>query len=495
MRKALLLPIALLALQACGGDNSNSSIDMTVIDSPDMPIPGDMAKGPVNKGTLILPSAQFVGLTADDYAVAYTGAKGGVSVAPLAGGTATVVDSGGLYVAISNKAVFSWSGVSTSNTVGALTVWSSGMTTPRMVTSMSTNGIASASADGTYIAYADNSVNGAATDIKVGKLDGTGATTTVVTNADSANTACAINVGNFGKGFFVSYCTGSSAMDMGTTIAHFTYIDPTATTPAGVAVAADATIFGGDTAGDKALYVDSAKNLYYTVVPPAGAATLVDTNVTSAFMKADGSAMVWTTTGGSLKHATMAAIGTPTVFSATGAEEILAISADESTAVVTDAAPDATTGLSKLATISLTAASAPVALTTAPTGVLYGPAFTADSKTVLWYDGSANNVATFHQTPLATGISATIADKVWNHNLASGTKIVMMDAYKAGSSATVTGTADLSLYDLASGTKTLIANGVQATNTIEVSKDKSKVAYDYQTKTAGQSGVYAASAQ
>ncbi len=491
MRNLIGLSIAFFALQGCGSDST--SVDMTT--GPDMAAAGDMSVPPVNTGTLILPASQYVATTADDQAIAFTGLIGGISAVSLSGGTPTVVDASSASVAVSGKVVFSWSSVTSVATVGNLTLWASGKT-PRMASMKSFSGVGAATTDGTYIAYADNAVQGGATDIVVGKFDGTGSVTTVVTGADTANTECPIIIAHSGTGFFIEYCTGSAAMDMGTTVAHLVYVDPAAATPMAVSLSTDAANFGIDKAGDKAWYLDSTKKLFYTAVPPAGAATQVDTDVSTAYMNQDGSALVWSTSGGALKRAATSAVGTATTLTATGSKLLRAVSADETQGFITDVDPNKDNSQSNLAYTSLVTAGTPTKLVTDSSGVLYGPAFTPDSKIALWYDKNATSVATLHQTTLSSGMSAKIADTVWNHETVTNTKILYMDNYKAGVPATATGKADLSAYDLATGTVKVIVNAAQARNSIDLSQDKSKVIYDYQNKAMkSMSGVYVAPAQ
>ena len=103
-----VFPLAAFAV-GCGGskNNNNTGADMasTVTDggaSMDMPFQLDQGTpADPGKGTLVLPALQFVAITSDDYVVGFTGTKGGLSVAPLAGGTPTVVDAASVSAAIS----------------------------------------------------------------------------------------------------------------------------------------------------------------------------------------------------------------------------------------------------------------------------------------------------------------------------------------------------------------------------------------------------------
>ena len=184
MRTLIGLTLALFATQGCGGSsNKNPQDDMgtTMTDggpASDMAMKG-MDQGPPadpGKGTLVLPAQQFVAVTSDDYVVAFTGNAGGLAVAPIAGGTPTVVDAASVSAGISGKAVFSW----TASVVGTLTAWSAALGTPRVLNATSATGTATTTTDGVYVAYAGNASNGIS-EVVVSKLDGTGAKTSVLT--------------------------------------------------------------------------------------------------------------------------------------------------------------------------------------------------------------------------------------------------------------------------------------------------------------------------
>jgi hypothetical protein len=457
-----------------------------------MATPADLTAGPVNSGTMLMPATQYVGTTTDDRVVAFTGTTTGAQTVPLAGGTPTTIDADSASLLVSRKTVFSWAGVSSNVTIGTLTVWTSALSAPRKASSKSFAGSAASTTDGTYIAYAENGVEHGATDIVVGKTDGSGSVTTVVTGADTANTECPIIIATTGTAFIIEYCTGSASMDMGNNVGKLVYVDPAAGTPAAVSISTDASDFSFDKAGDKLWYVDSTKKLFYTAVPPSGAATQVDTDIISAYITQDGSALLWTTTANALKRAATSALGTPTTIVAAGARNLRGISEDETMGFISDDEPNKDTSQSNLAYLSLTSANTPSKVVTDSSGVLYGPSFTSDSKIALWYDKNATSVANFHQTPIASGTATKIADAVWNHQTVTATKILFMDHYI---NASPTGKANLSRFDLTTSTTTLIVNGAQARNSIDLSSDKSKVIYDYQIKNNKTvSGVYTAPA-
>lgn len=489
MKNLLGLSLALVALQGCGSDSKSD--DMMVTD--DMAGPADMTVVPVNTGTLLMAASQYVATTTDDRVVVFAGTNGGASSIPVAGGTPTVIDAASGSLLVSRKTVFSWSKVTSAIEVGDLTIWSSAMSTPRKVSTKSYAGVAAATANGTYIAYAENSVEDGATDVVIGKADGTGTTTVFATGADTTNAACPVLVVSTGNGFLVEYCTGAANMDMGTTAAQLLYIDPAATTPAPVSVSTDAANFSFDKNGSKLWYLDSTKKLFYSALPPAGAATQVDTDVASVYMTQDGAALLWTTNANVLKRALTSAVGSPTSLVAAGAKFLRGFSEDDAMGFISSDEPNKDTSASNLAYLSITAPSSATKVVTDSSGVLYGPAFTSDSKIALWYDKNDASVANLHQTNIASGASTPIANAVWNHETVTATKILFMDNYK---SASPNGKADLSRYDLAAAKAVVIANGAVARNSIDLSQDKSKVIYDFQVKNMpAVSGVYTAPAQ
>ena len=489
MRTLIGLTLALFAVQGCGGSNKNTTQDdmsTPVTDgggTADMPKPADQGTpADVGKGTLVLPAKQFVAVTSDDYVVGFTGNAGGLSVAPIAGGTVTVIDAASVSAGITGKTVFSWDAA----IVGKLTAWTASLGTPRVLNTTSATGTATTTTDGSYVGYAGNASNGI-TEVVVGKLDGTGTKTSVITGVAFKNTACPLTIVGGSTGFLVSYCTSATA-----TVATLAHVDATAATPTATTIDAAVSGFSTDLAGDKLWYLDATNNLFYAAL--GSAATQVDTNVSRVYLSVDGAKLVWTTKAGALKSAATSAVATVTTLSATGAVEIGGVSPNEAYAMVSDVAADTTTGHSNCALASLTTAGAPAVLVMDNTSVFYGPSFTEDSSMALFYDADANSVATLHKRALPTGTASVVATGVWNHNTAAGTKIVYMDNYVAGSK-TTNGKADLSSYDLTSGSATLIVKGAQAGNTIATSKDRTKVIYDFQQGTTAQHGVYAASIQ
>jgi hypothetical protein len=216
MRKWALLSI--LAVGCGGSSNNNGNADMAMNGGGgDGGSNVDLAMGGVaNAGTQILPAVLLTGVTTDDQVVAITASAGGVTAASLDGKTKTVIDAKATQVINSNKVVFTWELASASVTTSdTLTVWKAGAT-PRKVTLVGTNmasyALTAASTEaGDWILYADNSIDGGATDVYVAKFDGTGSPIKIASNADTNNMNCGVNGFGFGNKLFLFYCAAGGA--------------------------------------------------------------------------------------------------------------------------------------------------------------------------------------------------------------------------------------------------------------------------------------------
>jgi hypothetical protein len=274
-------------------------------------------------------------------------------------------------------------------------------------------------------------------------------------------------------------------------------IDTAAATPAPVLISNDVEAFEADTAGDKMYFIDTAQALFFTAVPPTGAATKADTGpVTDAVIKSDGSLLSWATAAGSFKVASTSAVGTP-VATVNNIKYIAKVSPDEASALGSGSR-DPSTGNMDISLITGTPPAA-TSLVTGQSGVLYGPGFTSDSRYAIYYDNPADGLAAMHVAPVAGGTPAMIADKVWNHNDGTGTKVVYTTNCQ-GCTPTAGGTAiDYFSVDVATpgATPTLIVKGaVVPNNDIAVSSDKTKVVFDYQPPKVGpKNGPYVANIQ
>jgi hypothetical protein len=505
MRKVALLSMMLAA--ACGSSgNGNGNPDMAVGGGGDggNPMP-DLATGGMvmNMGKQILPSVLLIGVTTDDQAVAITSSNGGVSAVAVAGGTPTVLDAKANQAVISGKVVFTWELASASVTTSdTLYVWKSGAT-PRKVTLVGATASSyaltgAATADGSYILYADNSVDGGATDVYVSKFDGTGAVK-IATGADTNNMNCGVNGFGFGSRLFLFHCAVGAGGDAGTTGATLTVYD----TGSGVKtdLSTDATTFGTDKLGNHGYFLDSTKQLWFvdlTAATPTPAKVTGGTAVNAAYISRDGTGIVWTNASGLSKapvSGTPATVGTA-VGPVPNIVDFLTSAPDDSSALVSDVVTDPMTFQSDITL--LTSGGQATNLVTGGKGVLYGPAYSVDSKQVFYYDNPANpGVADLHTQPVAGGTKIDVSTKIWSHVVGATSKIAYNDNYKAGSSATANGKADIWIYDVATQMKTQISSAAVAAGAggLYTSSDNKTLIYDYQPTTASQKGVYTYSLQ
>jgi hypothetical protein len=491
-------------LSTGGGDMSTSldmsvsldmsmSLDMTV--TGDLSTPPDLTPGPdlavvTNAGTKILSSVLLLGLTSDDQAVAITASTGGVSAVPVAGGTATVIDTKANQAVISNPVVFTWelasASVTTSDTVY---VWKSGAT-PRKLTLVGTNMSSyaltgAATADGSWILYADNSIDGGATDVYVAKFDGTGTPIKIATGAVTTNMNCGVNGFGFGARLFLFYCTSGTA-----TTANLVMVDTTAASPAPVTLSTNATSFGTDTAADNGWFLDGNKQLWFTGLTGTPAPAMVSgaTAINSAYVARAGTSLSWANTALNTAPVTGTAVGTPVTKS--GIQDILVASPDDSAMLVSDTVVNATTNQSDILLLS---GATQTSLVSAGNGVLYGPAFSADSTTVFFYDNPQTvGTADLHTVAVAGGSPSTIQAAAWSHVVGFGSKMAFNDNYVAGVSTTSNGKADIWVYDTSSKTRTQVASAAVATPSggLYSTSDKKTLVFDYQPVSATLKGVY-----
>jgi hypothetical protein len=508
MRQAALFSMTLFAF-ACGrGGNNNPDLTNN---KPDMSSSSDgggldMSSsdgGGVLRGSFVLAAVPQFTVNKDNLVIGYNNLTGvGISAVDVDGGTPTVIDDSIIYSAsAASHVIASWGGDSfaSSARVGPLTVWKKGMSAPRLASSMSALVPVPDTEDGSFICFADNSIDGGNTDLAVEKTDGTGTKKTIATDVTNS-TGCPPFFLGVGTKFYLLHCTGTG-QDGGAVNPALYVFDTAGAAATETQIAPDVINFGLDTTGAKLWYVTSANTLFLTAVPGTGTPTQVDTNVSSAYLSKDGSILWWISNNGVMKKwVTSDALASATTLIASGVTDFLDIAPNEVHSLLTGAGPDATSLDIQLG--SLTTPGTTATLTS--NGLLFGVGlssnFTADSAYAVWYDnidtvslGTVSaSLGDLHVQPMAGGPAINIATKAWTHASATGSKLVFSDNWHSSSNrATPSGTADLHVIDLSNGTKTDIA--LQSDATFAITRDGTKVVFNYQGSTdASKNGLYVA---
>ena len=519
------------------GGEGGAPVPIPAEGGPAAPTGGTQLVNAVTAGFTDVGSMALVGITDDNYVI-YSGNNGTkipIMAVPLAGGAPITIlaDIGatGYGPNIDHDTVFMWTAgtanATTGNVVGTLQFWThaKGIQSP---TGASAVGLTAASQDGTKVVYTTNvSADGTTGDLVLANNDLTGKTTLITgttTNVTATTTYYNPSIRFANDTYFVaSHQDGTSPVTV-------SFWDVTASTPAKkdlVTGAATKTVAGPGTAvlisgdewsasttgagfGGTILAATSAGALQAFVLPSTTAVP-IDTSVTSSIVKPDGSGVLYGTSTGAYKLATLPTPGTPTqilstkyggfiIFSVNNASgslgETPAFSPDGMYSTFYTIAGTSPAGASDVNLVNNVAAATAKNLLSAPTGAIFGDPYTLDSKFALYVTNfAANGTGTLTGYPVGGSAAKIISsNNGFSCNalqLSAGSKVVYSDNWVAVG--TANGLNDLSTVDLTASTLAPVSIVKQSDTTLFasyfLSQDRTKIVFSMMiagnVKTAG----------
>lgn len=474
MRRALVVSL-IVAGAGCGTDATPTidggvtpGVDLTMITpTVDLAMPKPDMSVPPPTGMKLVSGAHFLyGITPDNFAVGINlNNNNALSAVPVGGGNEQTISPGGWTMMIHKSAVFDWEAVDQATNVGQANVWRSATGTKAMPNGdLAVAGLGDCTADGAYVYYSGGSaVDGSSTDLYVAKSDGTGSMKVatggkVDTTGDTS--VCSTHAAFDAKNNLIAIVCGKGDNGGDALVA----IDPA--TGKSTKLAGNVGIwFVTDPNGKYVLANDNSGKL--SLYPIDGSAAIaVDKDVTDnqAIFLQDGSAVLYITTGGALKRATVGMAPAPVTLVAANvaifrrfniSREIKpALSPDDKFVIISNQYDD-TTGIGDIFMASTSTPGMPTTLVADSSGEIFGDAFTMDSKFVLYYTKTAQIgsglVGTFNAKPVAGGNAVEIGQKVWVSYNGTGSISGFNDNYKSGKGGIGDyGTADLKIVDVAS---------------------------------------------
>ena len=473
---------------------------------------GCMTKVPPSGTPLVATSTATVqGVTSDGQVVYLDSAAKKLSAVPVAGGSPALIGPwdnslGAIYTSAAGGAVVYWNGASQKAApyFGTLTVWTAASGARNVAAAKSYlsglgQGYVDISPDGTRILYTDNATT-TSVDIWVSGVDGTNPHKLVTGASNGAS--CSPNVKFVGTSAVVAYCLGQpdAAGSLNATLAAY---DGTTGALEQTFTTVGFTGFSGNKAGTQIAYVTAAGQLVETIGGVAPVPVLVDAaGAGAAVFTSDGLTLIYEEGSADIYRAAIASPATTRERIATGPfGGVLALSPDDSV-VLAFKTQDNTTGFTDLyilPTQPSDAGGTTLTLSSTTTAALFGPAFTADGKQVLFFKSITMSGGGYigeydHLALPLMNIGSKIAGNTWEEWTTTGSKTIYNDNYAAGPTGSA-GYADVEALDLgASGAPAPVTLVSGADANIFVSPDKTKVIYSWSSCTDGKAGIYTVAA-
>jgi len=337
--------------------------------------PGDAAVPPI--GTLLNASDAHVilGITDDDYVI-YEGANAIYALSVVPGSKPILIagsndpdagaDAGGLGQATAfayHDLVFVWSGL-TQNYVGALSVWSSTIGTPRSLSPASLYGAVAVSSDSKYFVYTGGANETGSIATLYGSAAAAGASSATLAASIEATMACGFEPAFSGSYALVQYCPVN---DAGAASPPAIYAFE-AGTWAQTTILSNTTSFDPDSTGTDTVVLTAAGVLELATV--SGAATdvpldptIVPTQSQSYFLSTTDHFALYTTGTGALEVSTLP-LTSPLKLQTANVNGIIGLSPDEKWAIVNNANDPTTMYPTDLSLVSTSAAGPATLLTT-----------------------------------------------------------------------------------------------------------------------------------
>ena len=468
--------------------------------------PADAAVPPAGTLVDVAPLHVIFGITSDNYLIYETETEQGatailaLSLAPgskpilLAG--STVADAGpdggtgaGAATAYVVGAVVFVQTQMNDNYVGALSVWTSALAAPRMLTGASVLGAIGVSSDSKYFVYTgDSNATGSTATLYASTVE-PGATSTVLATSIEPTTACGFYAVFSGTYALVQYCPVNDAGGA-SPAAVYAFDEATwSETP----LVSDVLAFWQDNTATDVAVITAANALEVAPIVGGGTPAQIDTGVTLAYLSLTDKFVAYNTSAGALRTAALPFTGTPTTLQTSNVNGVTGISSDEKWAI-TNQATDPSTGYPMdLSLASLSAATASTSLTTGNICYTNAEGFTKDLSHLVFLSdikisSEALSNASLSAAPVGTSgpVTTITTEQAWFWSMLDGARMVYEDNYN--SALGHTGRITLHVIDLSTSTPgTTIQTGADAYTA--VSTDGTKLVYSIDTSSTA-NGLY-----
>jgi hypothetical protein len=431
------------------------------------------------KGTQIVRSAtaSILGLTDDDAIVYTEGSSSTLFTVPAAGGAPTSIGPTEGSTAIASKAVFNWTGLNQTGTVGTgLQVWTAGSGSQSLA-SASLVGTADSSADGSKVLYFDGATDATA-DLYVAGIDGSNKTKLFA--GVPWTQSCMPRVSFVGSSAVLAYCPTADA-SVGN-LALYAGAAGAAQTLSTTAVPSFQSV------GTSILYNDARGLVVADTM--TGSTTLVDSaGSTSAAFTHDRQSIVYLTTDGAIRRSSIASPAPMTLVDADGFIGLSSLSPDDQW-LLAFKTQDPNSGNTDIYIASATTAGFAAPIVDSAIGAFFGSAFTADSSRVVYVGNPVNGAGDYYVAPTSGGPGVPIASQVWIGFATSGARLVYQDGYVASVGLNGQGAADIESIDLAgvSPTPSLLVS--QADPYIYFTSGGDRVVYSMSFCAIGSEGIW-----
>jgi hypothetical protein len=253
-----------------------------------------------------------------------------------------------------------------------------------------------------------------------------------------------------------------------------------------VLVASTPSRFAIDPSGNHVLVTGPSGAVLYPVATGAGVA--FDTAALAGVFTRDGANVVYVTRATALKRSPVVGPA-PRTLVVSGLGGLFGLSPDQTWALAyrTLASGGQTSDL-LLAPASMAGAARPLTISTG--AAIFGDAFTADSRSVMYFDHLASNGGDFYVASVSGTSPTYLASNAWVAAATSGSKGLVTGQCPTCSASSATGTADLLAFDANDPTsvKTLVS---QIYASFYLTSDRNKVVYSWTCSHDDRAGVYA----
>lgn len=358
--------------------------------------------------------------------IVYRLTNGNVEAAPVAGGAPEVLATalGANDIAFVNGGAVAWvTGYNAATQVwGATNFWTKANGVKTI--NSATHGFFAASDDATRVAIEVDATDDISGKIAVTSAAAPSAAAPAFTGPNALNLAaffadsCAPQFGFVGTTFVTAHCVGTA--DTAERASFFTMAVGDAA-PVERVTTSLFPYWVADSTGTKFAVADSTgATLQAKVLITAGAATTIgdaESGIASLGITNDGAYIVYRTSGGALKRATVAATPVVSTLAASGVMGILATSSDSKKYAYYTA--DSGFGDYNVITVDASAA-APTPVTLVSTPVAYNVVFTADGARVVYLDGynDVDGTGTLKTVAAGGGAAINFGTKIFVANVA-----------------------------------------------------------------------------
>lgn len=410
-RQAFVLG-ALIWSGACGDDSpaarGTPPVDAGADNAPDL--------GSVVTGTQLLAGdLDVAGVTTDDVAAVLDQSRGALAV-PISGAPAQPIDPAADYVKTSGDVIFSFRNLDTVGGFGDVTIWTAANGAVPFVDGATST--VAVSDDGTRIlATGLTSSDATTTNLVLGGIDGSAPVTLLqIALGSGCQPILAFTAGRF----VASHCPP------GSTDVTISSIDPASDVVTDLLTSAKNGIRVVPGGSGLVALIDTSGNAF--LVPAAGGpSTPIGSDVDALITAPDGSA-VFLRTAGAVVRVPVAG-GPAVVLAPSGVVNLSGVSPDGQQ-ILFQTVEGMRPGYGDLWVTSATTSGPIVALSSDINTTIFGSAFSADAKQVLYFTSAdQHGVGTFTAAPVAGGVPVVYGESGWSVFAYAGSRILFLDQY------------------------------------------------------------------